>query len=112
MTTAGFDRIIANRHNHRMSLLQTKGDEYSRKGDRLWNFKNVAAECGNTATEACIGLMAKHSVSIRDIVDRVVHEGFVPTEELLNEKFSDIHNYYDLLEANLREHVDMMEIPF
>lgn len=101
MNAAQFNTIVENRLAHCRATLTTKGDEYSRGGDRLWNFKRAAMKQGLTPAEALLGMKAKHDVSIDDIVDRL-HCGAVPAE-MVAEKITDSINYLLLLEGVIEE---------
>ena len=79
--------------------LAPKGEEYSRNGDRLHNFK-VAGLMQNISPEKALGgMMAKHLVSIMDIIDDP--DGV--QEKVLYEKTQDAINYLILLTALIRE---------
>jgi hypothetical protein len=79
-----------------------KDREYSREGDKLWNFKRAGMALGISPEEALLGMMSKHLVSILDIAADVV-SGKMPSQATLDEKFSDLHNYFFLLEGLIRE---------
>jgi hypothetical protein len=89
------------------TLLWTKSEEYSREHDRLHNFKRAAVESRTTPAHALVGMMTKHWVSLLDIVDDV-DVGKLPSDELINEKFTDMHNYLYLLEAIIREEKEVV----
>jgi len=78
-----------------------KGMEYSRNEDKLHNFKRAAKMLGVTPEMALVGMMAKHLVSILDMVDDLQYRDSRPAPELLAEKMNDTHNYLYLLEALL-----------
>ena len=94
-----FDKIAKNRMNHCNSLLTSKSKEYSRNGDRLWNFKLSAKIQGITQEEALRGMMVKHWVSVLDLIS----DPQSVTTKLLDDKISDVVNYAILLEACLLE---------
>lgn len=48
-----------------------KGKEYARGGDRLSNFKRIAAALGCTPEAALVGTWMKHIVSILDMVNDI-----------------------------------------
>lgn len=77
--------------------LQVKGDEYA-TDDRLHNFKIAAALQNQRPAEALAGMMAKHTVSIYDLIQSN------PTNTILwNEKITDHINYLLLLKAVMVE---------
>lgn len=103
MTPEDFEKIVQNRIDECHRTLIVKGYEYSRKGDRLWNFKKAATINVIHPIEALIGMMVKHEVSIRDICEGMSSGGAAPSKETIAEKFNDIHNYYFLLEGLIEE---------
>ncbi len=87
--------ILHNAH----TVLNEKGKEYSRNGDRLWNFKSAAKMRGTTPEQALLGMLLKHWVSIVDILENP--EGI--DEGVVAEKFGDNINYSILAQALLGE---------
>lgn len=76
-----------------------KAKEYATGGDRLHNFKVAAAVQGISPTAALAGMMAKHTVSVYDMVG----SGEDYPMELWEEKIKDSINYLFLLWALLHE---------
>lgn len=95
MTPEDFASIAVERLGYCQTLLISKGKEYSRNGDRLWNFKAAAAMKGCTPEEALMGMLLKHWVSIMDMV---AEPGKV-TVNMIDDKLSDNINYSLLLEG-------------
>lgn len=93
-----FNKIVGNRLDHCRRLLVEKGAEYSRNGDRLWNFKVAARMRGETPEQALLGMLNKHIVSVMDMVDGT-SRGEVPSARMIDEKISDWINYGLLLEG-------------
>lgn len=82
-----------------------KSEEYSTEQDKLHNFK-VAAQLQNcTPITALAGMMAKHTVSVYDLVERQ-ENGLVVTKEMWDEKIGDHINYLLLLDALITEKFD------
>ena len=100
MSPEDFAAIVRRRLIRCEFVLVPKGQEYSRGGDRLHNFKRAAAIEKTTPEKALIGMAMKHIVSIMDMVDDLPA---LPTDEVLAEKFTDAHNYLLLLEALIEE---------
>ena len=75
-------------------VLVVKAKEYA-TADRLHNFRVAAALEGTTPKQALSGMMAKHTVSIYDMINS--DEKF-PTE-VWTEKITDHINYLMLLKA-------------
>ena len=102
MKKTDFDKVVENRLEACKALLIPKGEEYSRNGDRLWNFKKAALVLGVSPEQALLGMDVKHRVSVMDMVEDVA-EGKLPLEKVLTEKINDSINYLLLLEALIRE---------
>ena len=84
--------------------LERKADEYATE-DRLHNFK-VAADLQNcTPMTALAGMMAKHTVSVYDLIQRQ-EKGFRVSQEMWDEKIGDSINYLILLSALVQEEYD------
>ena len=104
MKTERFNEVLENTLSMCSRTLGFKADEYATE-DRLHNFK-IAAELQNcTPITALAGMMAKHTVSVYDLIQR--HEqGIEVSEKLWDEKIGDSINYLILLAALVREHLD------
>ena len=103
MTQETFEKIIAERIEKCLETLNVKSDEYA-TSDRLHNFK-VAAEIQNcTPIKALGGMMAKHTVSVYDLINDFEQGKDIPIE-LWNEKIGDSINYLLLLDALINEHM-------
>jgi hypothetical protein len=100
-----FDKLVADRLDHCYNLLTVKGEEYSRNNDRLWNFKRAAEMQAIAPAEALRGMLAKHLVSVFDMVDQVA-AGDIPPPAMIDEKLSDAINYLLLLEVLIAEAAD------
>ena len=101
MTNEVFDKVLEDRVKRCIDTLSVKADEYATT-DRLHNFK-VAGEIQNcTPITALAGMMAKHTVSVYDLIQRY-ESGFEVSEELWNEKIGDSINYLLLLTALIEE---------
>lgn len=101
MKTEKFESILNERIDKCVKVLCEKADEYATE-DRLHNFK-VAAELQNcTPITALAGMMAKHAVSVYDLIKRQ-EQGFVVPKEMWDEKIGDHLNYLFLLTALIEE---------
>lgn len=97
METEKFDAVVRNRLNATINTLTAKADEYAR-GDRLSNFKQIAALSGCTQEKALSGLVAKHIVALYDFIndlDKGVNQPYARWDE----KIGDIIAYMCLLDA-------------
>jgi len=104
MQAQTFDAIVASRCEKIQTVLMTKAEEYASDDDRLHNFKLAARlyPSETTAEDALWGMMAKHLVSVLDIV-AATKRGASPPAALRDEKIGDAINYLILLEALLIE---------
>jgi hypothetical protein len=100
-----FERIVTDQINRSEILLTGKGHEYaegadtSQEVDRLAHFKKAAALQDETPAQAAFGMLAKHLVSVADMVKS---GGFYPLDKW-NEKISDSINYLLILRAIAEE---------
>lgn len=99
MKQEDFNKIVDETLAACCETLAPKGEEYSRCGDRLHNFKVAAALQGTTPERALWGMAVKHIVSIQDIID----DPNAVREETFYEKTQDLINYIILLTAMVRE---------
>lgn len=98
------DSKVFNKHLSKMQeitveTLKAKAQEYATDGDRLHNFKVAAAVQGITPMQALGGMMAKHTVSVYDMIGT----DFDYPVELWEEKIKDSINYLFLLWAMVQE---------
>lgn len=102
MTNEEFDKVLLRALSHADTVLNSKKGEYASVEDRLHNFKRAAALQGCTPEKALLGMQAKHTVSIEDMVNDLA-KGIVPKEALIWEKIGDRINYDILLLGLLME---------
>ena len=102
MNAKDFDKIVAARMDWCEQTLLAKGEEYSREGDRLWNFKSAGRKRNKHPAEALLDMKVKHDVSVDDIVDDL-KRGIVPPKEFIAEKIGDSIDYLLLLEGLIEE---------
>jgi len=98
MTHDEFDKLFEAQVERSRSVLVQKSKEYSTE-DKLHNFKVAAAVQGITPLEALAGMMAKHTVSVYDIL-RI--KGPV-NPDMFDEKITDHINYLILAKALFEE---------
>lgn len=93
----------------RMELIQkvlgTKAAEYTRNGNKLHNFDEVARRDNILPAQALEGMAAKHYQGYKDMLaDMRQPFGDVPTEAQIRERFGDIINYFILQEVIFLRH--------
>lgn len=98
-----FQALITKRIYDIQNTLISKGQEYVRNGDRLWNFRETARREGSTMLEALNGMMAKHVTSFHDMITDVKNGKNIP-QKFLDDKIVDLLNYHLLAEAIVVEH--------
>src|SRR3990170_6357899 len=99
MERKAFDALVEERIKKIRSVLEGKGKEYATDEDSLHNFKRAAELLDSTPEEALLGMLAKHLVSVIDIVkDRtylppVLHTSPQVAFDMIDEKIGDSINY-------------------
>jgi len=95
-----FDKIFEDQVELCRKTLLVKGREYTPDHDRFHNFTVAAGLMGVTPQEALGGFLAKHLVSIYDLLRK---NEYVPME-VWEEKLGDAMNYLFLLKGILVEY--------
>lgn len=101
MNIETFNKVILEQIERCKNTLCKKAEEYATE-DRLHNFKVAATIQNCLPTTALGGMMAKHTVSVFDMLTELEKGNSFPIE-LWNEKIGDSINYLLLLSAMLRE---------
>lgn len=99
MTNEHFKNILQMRLAATETTLAKKAHEYASDEDRLHNFKKAAMVLNCTPKQALLGMLAKHLVSVIDLVNDPADA----TWALWDEKIGDSINYLILLEALVKE---------
>lgn len=99
MTSEVFNKHLQYMQAATVDTLAAKAAEYATGGDRLHNFKVAADVQGISSTAALAGMMAKHTVSVYDMIGT----GDTYPLELGEEKIKDSINYLFLLWALINE---------
>ena len=95
MTNEDFNKLVSDQFKYCESLLCKKGKEYdSNTDDRFHSFKVAAKLQNETPLEALAGMMAKHTVSIYDLI-RLNSSNLT----IWDEKITDHINYLLLLKG-------------
>jgi hypothetical protein len=102
MTVEDFRKVVNKQLDICESILLIKAKEYADDEDRLHNFVVASELQGVTLEEALGGLMAKHTVSIYDMIRGVGNEKVYPMD-MWDEKITDHINYLLLLKAIVTE---------
>lgn len=102
MTAEKFNKHLEFNQKETVETLKAKAEEYAVDGDRLHNF-HVASNLEAISDIAALGgMMAKHTVSVYDLI-RMVECGVPVSKELWLEKIKDHINYLYLLWAMVNE---------
>lgn len=105
MNVRTFDNIVQAQLDRSAQLLIGKGHEYAEGADidngidRLAHFKKAAALQNESPEQAAFGMLAKHLVSVADMVA----SGEEYTLERWNEKITDSINYLLIIRAIVEE---------
>ncbi len=99
MTTPEFNKVVEDQLDRIKNVLIKKQAEYNLDEDRLSVFKHAASLSEETPEQALYGFMLKHIISVTDLINS---KGTY-SEELWNEKITDICNYLILLQGLLRD---------
>jgi hypothetical protein len=102
MEISDFKKLVFDRFDKCSNLmLGPKDKEYSRGGDKLYNFKRAGVLQNITPEKALLGMWSKHLISIIDIINEI--DVKIPSKEMMNEKINDNINYLFLLEGLIEE---------
>lgn len=105
MTSVTFDKLVDRRIYLIKEILQKKNKEYASEGDRFHNFNAAGRKRNQTPEQALMGMMAKHEVSVDDLVEWTETSPEKITVKLIDEKIGDNINYLVLLEGLLRKRI-------
>lgn len=97
MLAKDFDNLVAEEIEASVEMLKAKAAEYASDTDRLSNFKTAAALRGVSPADALMGMLAKHMVSVADMVK--TPNDYAPAT--WDEKLRDVRNYTILLKGVL-----------
>ena len=95
MNSDVFNQHLQHMQEVTVNTLQSKAAEYASDDDRLHNFKVAASVQGTTPLVALGGMMAKHTVSVYDMIG----SGTLYAPKMWEEKIKDFINYLFLLWA-------------
>lgn len=99
MTAEKFNEFLREMQSMSVDTLAAKAEEYASVNDRLHNFMVAAVIQGTSPLTALGGMMAKHTVSVYDMI----RSGREYPRELWAEKIKDSINYLYLLWAMVNE---------
>ncbi len=99
-----FDIVVNTRLKLIQHLMLVKSKEYVRDDNPFHNFDRGAEYTGETPEDYLYGLMTKHLVSIKDMIDDL-YEGKEPSVIHVEEKIGDGINYLMLLEGLFKRRI-------
>lgn len=102
MTSDQFNEVVKERIEKCLSVICKKAKEYANDTDRLRAFKAAAAIEKTSPYEALGGMLAKHIVSIYDMLGDAERY----SKDKWDEKIGDTINYLLLLDALLNEYYE------
>lgn len=103
MDNERFNRVFHDQMKQSEKILVRKADEYASDDERLWNFHQAARLQGITPIQALGGFLAKHTVSIYDMIAHHDERDF--DAAMWDEKITDHINYLILLKALVQESI-------
>lgn len=98
MTVEERDKTIRITIDKCMRVLKEKAEGYSTDEDVLHNFRVAAGLQGCSVTQALVGMMTKHTVSVYDMVNG----GQAYASDKWDEKIGDLINYLLLLRVAVK----------
>ena len=102
-----FDAILKSRLAKTEQILASKAKEYAGAKDLFHNFRVAGMLLGVTPEKALLGMMAKHIVSVVDMVNGSTAAKVTP--EMIDEKIGDSINYMILLEGMMKQRITLAE---
>lgn len=102
-----FNDVITRQMTRCLGVLVRKGDEYATDEDRLANFRTAAALQGCSMERALAGMMAKHTVSVYEMLNNPLGVEL----EQWDEKITDHINYLLLLRAVIEQTPTQTRLP-
>lgn len=106
MNNADFNKVVEQQLDLCQSLLCRKGEEYDRGvDDRFHSFKVAAVLQGETPMQALAGMLAKHTVSIYDLIKEGNHD-----LTIWDEKITDHINYLLLLKGLIMDEIEPVKM--
>lgn len=110
MNEKQFEKHVDERIELIRDVLQIKAKEYRKNNNPFHNFDRAAAMNQCTPERALMGMLAKHQISVLDLVDDI-DDGKLPNRDLVSEKIGDHINYLILLEGLIYRRIDkQMEV--
>lgn len=113
MTTHEFETILTHQTAHERGILVDRAKAYATGGDRLGNFYDGANLTGQTPLRYAFGLQAKHTLALRDMIDRLASGEERFTREnfgKMSEYVTDIRNYCALILALYADEIEEDEV--
>lgn len=105
MNAETFNKHLAHMQTVTAETLIAKAKEYANDSDRLHNFKIAGPLQHRTPIGALGGMLAKHTISIYDMIDGV-ERGCAYSPDQWEEKIKDHINYLFLLWALINENIE------
>ena len=106
MNQEEFEKAVSDQLATCKELLFSKSDSYNEGDDKLRNFRVAAILQGITTEAALGGMLAKHIVSVYDMIEGGIENYWVGTWE---EKIADSINYLLILKAMVAERYRELE---
>ena len=101
-----FNKVLKERLLKIEKVLSNKAEEYAKGTNRYHNFEIASRILGKSREEALLGMMAKHWVSVLDLIHQVTSIPSNLKKEIIDEKIGDSINYLILLEGMLLDRIE------
>lgn len=106
MKIEDFEALTKKRFAHCAKImLGVKNTMYSRNNDKFHNFKEAGRQKKETPERALMGMAMKQRVWLDDMINDIDKKQ-LPTLEDMQEKITDMINYYTLLEGLVTERIN------
>ncbi len=113
MNRKDFNEHVEKCFDRSRNVMVKKGAEYSGDEEVFHNFNNsIGISLHKTNVGVAWEYLTKHMQSVKDIVISIEKDGTLGkvNQELLDEKFGDIMNYYLLIEGMIKEKLQLQKV--
>jgi len=104
MTRETQSKLLGEFYAEKKNILKLKGEDYANE-DVLSNFKTAGANCGISAEQQCLSLIATKVARLGNLLS-----GKTPNNESISDSILDLSNYTDLLYCLVNEEYLMTNI--
>lgn len=106
MTRENQSQLLAEFYAQKKNVMKLKSEDYANE-DILSNFKTAGANCGISAEQQCLSLIATKVARLGNLLS-----GKTPNNESVSDSILDLSNYTDLLYCLVNEQITDIVNPF